>query len=167
LEQVSLRDVFNREVGPERAHVDLAGHGSFVGDGSSMEGESSAAFGGDQSRSGSASGSANGTSPAPANQATIQAMNETGTAAILPNPFLAGTRIVYRTPHATRLDAAIFDVSGQKIFGWPSLQLAAGSHELQWDGRSFSGSKVPAGVYLLRLESRDGAIVRKLFRVRS
>ena len=84
-----------------------------------------------------------------------------------PEAGLAGTRIVYRTPHATRLDAAIFDVSGQKIFGWPSLQLAAGSHELQWDGRSFSGSKVPAGVYLLRLESRDGAIVRKLFRVRS
>jgi len=161
LEQVCLRDVANRELGPERPRVHLAA------DASGGAGLREDAFGGSGELS-PTEDSSKGTASGEEAMAQEEGANDAFAAvSISPNPFLEGTRIVYRTPSETHLEAAIFDVSGQRVFGWPSLRLDAGSHELHWDGRSDSGAEAPAGVYLLRLESRDGPIVRKLFRVRS
>ncbi|MEZ4652722.1 MAG: FlgD immunoglobulin-like domain containing protein [Candidatus Eisenbacteria bacterium] len=132
LTDVALRDVENREVGPQRARWnDLRGAGASLEAG------------------------------------PVPAASEIGASALSvePNPFGSSTRIVYRAPQETRVEAAIFDVRGHRVRTWEARTIPAGSTVWSWDGRGDGGENVPAGVYLLRLETGEGTMVRKLFRI--
>jgi hypothetical protein len=86
--------------------------------------------------------------------------------ATYPNP--AVERIVLRfTPHAgaagpARIRLEIFDVSGRLVRRLADGRYSAGPHELTWDGRDTDGSRVPAGLYLCRLQDGDQTNVRRL-----
>ncbi len=75
-----------------------------------------------------------------------------------PNPFIPERRafaITYDVPAelgGAVVDAAILDVSGRVIRRLDRTSAAIGSdRELLWDGRADNGSRVPAGVYYVRL----------------
>jgi len=84
-----------------------------------------------------------------------------------PNPFSAGTEISFEA--AARLAEArlaICDVSGRMIRTLALGDLPRGRRYVRWDGRTDGGDPVPAGVYLVRVEHRDGAsAARRILRV--
>jgi flagellar hook assembly protein FlgD len=44
--------------------------------------------------------------------------------------------------------------------------MEAGEHSLSWDGRNDAGSIVPAGTYLLRLDTGNQTQIKKLMMVK-
>lgn len=61
---------------------------------------------------------------------------------------------------------AIYDVAGRQVALLADVAQASGRHLTQWDGRDAKGKAVPAGVYLVRLESAGAVSTQKLVIVR-
>ena len=72
-----------------------------------------------------------------------------------PNPFNPSTSIRFALGNSSRADLTIYDTAGRRVRRLFSNPLAAGEHQMQWDGRDDSGRSLPSGIYLLRLEA-DG-----------
>ncbi len=81
-----------------------------------------------------------------------------------PNPFTVDTRIRFELSQSDRLVLEVCDAGGRRIRTLDSHTFAAGSHELLWNGCTESGTRLPHGVYLLRLRSltRDETVVIRL-----
>ncbi len=80
-----------------------------------------------------------------------------------PNPFNPLTKIVYGAPAGGgRVEMAVYDLSGRRVRTLVSGQVPAGRHEVVWDGTDGSGRVVASGVYLVRLQTPAGVLVRKM-----
>jgi hypothetical protein len=75
--------------------------------------------------------------------------------ATAPNPFQASTTIRFSlsAPGTARLD--VFGVDGRRVRRLVGEGLAAGPHQVVWDGLDEHGRRSVAGVYLVRLETPD------------
>lgn len=80
-----------------------------------------------------------------------------GIASISPNPTAAETSIAFALPRATDARVRIFDVRGRQVRVLRAGQVAAGPHQLRWDGCDEGGRHVGSGTYLMRLEA-DGVV---------
>jgi len=89
-----------------------------------------------------------------------------------PNPLQLNGRaevgvIRFGLPAASTVRVTIFDVVGREVRALlAGKNLAAGYHEMQWDGRDNIGRAVPAGIYLYRLETAHFSASRKLILLR-
>jgi glucose/arabinose dehydrogenase len=90
-----------------------------------------------------------------------------GTLLAAPNPFRETTDLSFRLSAQARASLAIFDVSGRKVRTLWDGSAPAGETRAPWDGEDARGVRVPAGVYLARLE-RDGTtpVTIRLLRLR-
>ncbi len=83
-----------------------------------------------------------------------------------PNPFaqISGvqTAIVYHVPQAAHVEIAIFDVMGRKVRTLLAGEVAAGKHEMRWDGRDAAGRSISAGVYFYKMQAGRFAQAQKL-----
>jgi len=79
-----------------------------------------------------------------------------------PNPFNPSTRIAFTTGGAGPVTLRIYDVVGRQVCTLLAGPVAAGRHELTWDGRDARGGASASGVYFLRLESNGNAHTQKL-----
>ncbi|MFH1568659.1 MAG: FlgD immunoglobulin-like domain containing protein [Gemmatimonadota bacterium] len=83
-----------------------------------------------------------------------------------PNPFNGETVIDFAVTVDSPVDLGVYDLLGQRVrtlaHGWRP----AGWHAAAWDGRDDAGQVVATGVYLYRLEAREGITTRKLLRLR-
>jgi len=86
--------------------------------------------------------------------------------AAYPSPTRAAASIPFHLERASHVRLMIYDVAGRLRRLVLDRELAAGGHSTRWDGRDADGSRVPAGVYFLRLESESGATSRSLSVVR-
>lgn len=78
-----------------------------------------------------------------------------------PNPFNPQTTVKYTLVRPDLITLRAFDLRGRLVRSLlPSAQQGAGPHELTWDGLDDSGTALPSGAYLLRLEA--GAEARSL-----
>lgn len=71
---------------------------------------------------------------------------------VTPNPFNPRTTIRFVLPEGGAVRLSVFDVSGRLVRVLVDEGLAAGRHEVAWDGRDASGRGAAAGCYLTRLE---------------
>jgi len=69
-----------------------------------------------------------------------------------PNPFSDAISIHYVLPQRTRATLTVFSTAGRRIRTLSQGERAAGQHMVSWDGRDDSGTRVPAGVYWVRLK---------------
>jgi choice-of-anchor B domain-containing protein len=83
-----------------------------------------------------------------------------------PNPFPAKTRIRFALPREDHVRLSVFDVTGRRVATLVDAQVDAGVHEADWDGRSFGGERVAAGVYFYELKTRNEIQTRKMTRIR-
>ncbi len=74
-----------------------------------------------------------------------------------PNPFNPSTRIVFELPSAQNVALIVYDIRGRQVRRLVSGQLAAGGHEIVWQGTDAAGRAVPSGIYLYRLVTRAGS----------
>jgi len=83
-----------------------------------------------------------------------------------PNPFRGATTIGFAVPAQGSARLQVFNVTGRLVRTLVSGPIAAGHHTTVWDGRDDSGRDVAAGIYFYRLQSGEGADVRKVVRLR-
>ena len=79
-----------------------------------------------------------------------------------PNPFNPLTQIQFVTPITTTINLTIFNMLGQKIRTFKFENAPAGTHRLSWNSTDSFGNKVPAGVYLYRMETNDFVETKKM-----
>lgn len=72
-----------------------------------------------------------------------------------PNPMSGTTRLRFTLGSSGRASLRLFDVTGRLVRTLHDAPLPAGPQELQWDGRGEDGRNVSAGLYFVRLATRD------------
>jgi hypothetical protein len=82
-----------------------------------------------------------------------------------PNPFRSQTSLRLELPAKARVDLNIYNLRGQKVRSLARLDLNAGSHELNWDGRDNSGNRLAPGIYFWRLKAGDTLRQGKLLKL--
>jgi len=65
-----------------------------------------------------------------------------------PNPFNPGTKIKFSLAADSKVTLTVFDVLGQEVANLISGNLAAGSHEID-----FNASNINSGVYFYRIDA--------------
>ncbi len=83
-----------------------------------------------------------------------------------PNPFNANTEIRLQLAEAGPVALDIYDVQGRLVRSLWSGLLAAGAHQLSWDGRDQAGRAAATGIFLYRLQSAGQAETRKMLLLR-
>jgi hypothetical protein len=83
-----------------------------------------------------------------------------------PNPFQTGTGIHFSLARAGRVDLRIYDVGGRVLRTLVDKDLAAGRHDVQWQGEDDRGARVPPGVYFYRLVTPGFTQTRKMLMIR-
>jgi glucose/arabinose dehydrogenase len=78
-----------------------------------------------------------------------------------PNPFNPGTSIGYRTPGSGRVTLRVFDILGREVATLVDAVQGGGDHTA-----TFSGAGIASGVYVYRLTTPYGSIVRSMTLVR-
>jgi hypothetical protein len=79
-----------------------------------------------------------------------------------PNPFNPSTTIRFDVPQAGTVNLTVYDLNGRRIATLVDENMAAGSHQVSWNGRDASGISVASGVYVYRLQQMNRTLNRKL-----
>jgi hypothetical protein len=83
-----------------------------------------------------------------------------------PNPFNPSTTISFALAEDQRVTISVFDAAGQRIATIADRIFGPGLNSVTWAGRDDAGRIVPAGTYLVRMETGNGAEARKISLVR-
>jgi flagellar hook assembly protein FlgD len=78
------------------------------------------------------------------------------------NPVGRDVRIRLELPLAAQATLTVHDVRGRLVRTLHRGPLAAGRHRVAWDARDRRGSRMAAGVYFLRLTTRNRTLTRKI-----
>jgi hypothetical protein len=78
-----------------------------------------------------------------------------------PNPFNPATTVAFSLARRGPVNLGVYDSAGNLVATLKQEVLAAGSHEVSWDGRDASGQPVPSGLYFYRLVTEEGTLSRK------
>lgn len=79
-----------------------------------------------------------------------------------PNPFSRSLSVRYALPRAGVVEVKVFDISGREVRCLVNGAMPAGTRTLVFDGRDSRGRVLPAGVYLLRLETEGRVLTEKV-----
>jgi flagellar hook capping protein FlgD len=85
--------------------------------------------------------------------------------AVRPNPFASGASFELALAVPEHVELSVYDLNGRLVRALLRGRLAAGPQRLDWDGRDARGNASPAGVYFVRLRTRDALLERKLVRM--
>jgi len=80
----------------------------------------------------------------------------------VPNPFNPRTTLVFSMPEAAHVRLSIFDVRGQEIAVVLDEMRAAGTQEVDWDGRGTNGERIASGAYFARVVAGNEVAGRKI-----
>lgn len=83
-----------------------------------------------------------------------------------PNPSSSGSSVRFTTARQGTVMVSIHDVRGRLISRLESRNFLPGDHDVAWDGLDSAGRPVPAGVYLARIATPDGAFTSRMAVVR-
>ena len=79
-----------------------------------------------------------------------------------PNPFNPSTVISFDLPEALATDVTIWNLLGQQVLTLHTGELAAGRHQISFDGRDDAGQSLPTGIYFYRVNAERFTSTRKL-----
>jgi predicted outer membrane repeat protein len=83
-----------------------------------------------------------------------------------PNPFNPSTAVAYYLPRDSRVELAVFDVSGRRVASLVERIEKKGRHSVIWNGKDETGSSVGSGVYFYRLTAGKETISKKMVLLR-
>ncbi len=83
-----------------------------------------------------------------------------------PNPFTSQTAISFVLPTSSSVLLGVYDMSGRLVRSLVSDNLAAGAHNLNWDGRDDNATDLPGGVYFYKLTTSGKQLSRKVMVLR-
>ncbi len=79
-----------------------------------------------------------------------------------PNPFNPSTTIVFEIDRPRHVALAVYSLTGRKVATLVDAEIAAGRHEVSWDGRDRFGNELSSGAYFYRLIQGDRAVTKKI-----
>ena len=82
-----------------------------------------------------------------------------------PNPFNSQTTILFDVVEKTHVTLRIYNILGQQIHTLINAVLQPGRKRVVWSGTDRLHRKVPSGLYVYRLETRDRVESRKMILV--
>lgn len=82
-----------------------------------------------------------------------------------PNPFRTTATIPFSLASAADVTLEVFELGGQRVARRDYPGLAAGSHRIEFDGRSSAGRPLPAGTYFYRVHTGSESATRRIVRV--
>jgi uncharacterized repeat protein (TIGR01451 family) len=74
-----------------------------------------------------------------------------------PNPFRIGTQIRFSLPVQARVKLSVYDIVGRRVASLSDQVWEAGSHGLDWSGRTDGGALAPGGVYVIQMVAQTTA----------
>jgi len=84
----------------------------------------------------------------------------------LPNPFIGGTHLQFSLARPAQVQAFVYDPAGRRVCTiLARATLAAGAHEIAWDGRNAQAQPAAAGIYWLQVDVDHRTLTRKLVRL--
>ena len=83
-----------------------------------------------------------------------------------PNPFFPATSIAFRVAERTRVNVAVYDVSGRRVAVLLDREVDPGVSSVRWDGRDESGRDVAGGTYFARMVAGSSHFEMKMILVR-
>ncbi len=83
-----------------------------------------------------------------------------------PNPFRQETRLTFFSPTGGLVSAGVYNIAGRKVRALLDGHVAAGDHEIVWDGADCHGRRAASGVYLCRVEQSGRAAEQKVVLLR-
>jgi flagellar hook assembly protein FlgD len=83
-----------------------------------------------------------------------------------PNPFNQGTKIVFYSPQEIQAELTVYNVLGEKVKTLFSGIAAKGLNQVNWDGRTSSGSQAATGIYLYAVKTGDKIFTKKMLLLR-
>lgn len=94
--------------------------------------------------------------PSPVPEAQVPAQMTLGPN--YPNPFNPTTNIALSLERGGEVQVDLYDARGRFVRSLHEGHLAAGSHDLVWDGRNAAGASVGSGVYMARARLETGEV---------
>ena len=79
-----------------------------------------------------------------------------------PNPFNPETVIEFGLPEAGVVEAAVYNVLGEKVRTLVSDHMRAGWHRLTWQGTDDAGRPAGSGIYLLKIRTGNKVLTGKM-----
>lgn len=79
-----------------------------------------------------------------------------------PNPFNPNTTIYFSITESAQTKLTVFNVRGQEVVTLINDHLAAGSHQIYWDGEDHDHNAVSSGIYYFRIDSKNSVISKKI-----
>ncbi|MFH0988635.1 MAG: T9SS type A sorting domain-containing protein [bacterium] len=79
-----------------------------------------------------------------------------------PNPFNLSTTISYRLLKPEYVSIAIYDVAGRVIDRLYEGNQLTGEHTLAWNAMDRSGSALPSGMYIIRVQTASSMTARRM-----
>ena len=83
-----------------------------------------------------------------------------------PNPFNAGTVILYQFPRTTHVELTIYNIAGQRLKTLIDEPQHPGLHRVTWDGTDASGQQVGTGLYLYKLTTPAKTQTRRMILIK-
>lgn len=83
-----------------------------------------------------------------------------------PNPFNAGTSLIFGLPSSQNVRIRVFDARGGLVATLLEGPMDGGFHPVDWDGTNDAGAAVASGIYFARLESGSGNLTNTMTLVR-
>ncbi len=84
-------------------------------------------------------------------------------AGAVPNPTLGSAVVEFGLPRPARASLTVYDLAGRRVRSvLDDVTRSGGYHAVVWDGNDDAGRRVPAGVYVLRLQVDSVTRTRKL-----
>lgn len=83
-----------------------------------------------------------------------------------PSPFSNATSVSYVLSTSRYVDVRALDVQGRLVRLVASGRAGPGTHAVRWNGLGDDGRRVPAGAYILRVESDGSTVTRKVVMTR-
>jgi PKD repeat protein len=79
-----------------------------------------------------------------------------------PNPFNPSTTISFNLPSAGTVTLSVYNVLGQSVNTLTDEYLAAGEHNVTWNGDDANGNSVTSGVYFYKITTSDFSETKKM-----
>ncbi len=138
------------------------GYWAFLsGDCSLIVDESYAGFGRGYSSNGYATGN-----PPPPPSAEMASIPDKLALKTSPTPFNSSTEITVQMPQNGNASLKIYDYSGKLVRNLFSGELSVGTHSLEWNAETDDGEPAATGLYIIRIDTPNGAAVTKALLVR-
>ncbi|MBZ0268758.1 FG-GAP-like repeat-containing protein [bacterium] len=89
-----------------------------------------------------------------------------GVSTLAPQPGRGVQSLRLMASRPVRLEVTVHDVAGRLVRDLTRDTVEDGGTEIRWDGRDAAGTRVPAGVYFLRVSDGERSVTRKSTRLR-